>query len=145
MLELNFNEVASHYVLYNIVSQDGELLHLGIVPLNQLTAFSDVPKDLTLDKVIISVIMTDIDRMKLANHAMQTDCPVIKERIIKTVMSWSKSSQYTVKCIETGKVYRTAQECATANDLTYGALLKHLKGKKGFVTVKGNTYRRIEL
>lgn len=48
-----------------------------------------------------------------------------------------------VKCVETGKIYYNATECANQNGIKQSALSNHLNNKPGYRTVKGNTYVRV--
>ncbi len=142
MLTINFN---NDYALYSLTALDGTTLHLGIVPFSQLTAFDDVPDELKQGMAYMSVLMTDIDRMKLANHALQTEDAILRDRLTETIQAWSiKPTSRTVVCNETKEKWSTATACAEAHDLCYPALLNHLAGRKSFNTVKGRTYRRVK-
>ena len=145
-LTINLKEASNLYVLYKLTTQDGKTIHLGIVPLRQLTTFADVPADIRAEHgdTYLSIIMTHVDRLVLVNHGMATDDPVLTERLTQAVQSWSNTANgKAIECIETGETFGSAAACATAHNLTYGALLNHLKGTKSHNTVKGRTYRRI--
>jgi len=147
MIEINFKHATTHYALYNLVTPSGEIIHIGIIPFNQLTAVADMPLTIReeYDKAYLSVLMVDEDRMKLANHGLQTDVPELRERLLKIIESWGKKTvQHAIRCVETGESWESAAECAKAHDLTYGALLRHLSGDKSFNSVKGKTYRKVE-
>lgn len=142
-LEIDLNNTAAHYVLYKLTTQTGDAVHIGVVPFNQLTAFSDVP-DSVSGIVYLSVIMTGIDRLVLADYGLKTEDHVLHERLAAVIKSWSiHSSKQGVMCVETLEQWPSAAECARDHDLTYGALLKHLDGEKSFNSVKGRTYRKV--
>ena len=145
-ITINLKETSNLYVLYKLTSLSGMLIHIGIVPINQLTAFSDVPAPVRDEHgdVYLSIIMTHIDRLVLVNHGLTLGDPVLKERLTEAAQNWSNTAKGNmVECIETGETFANATVCAEAHDLTYGALLHHLKGTKSHNSVKGRTYRRI--
>jgi len=133
------------HALYKLTSMAGELIHIGVVPYSQLTAFNDVPvTTYEYGDAFLSIVETGTDRLILANAGLsQTVDPILRERLTQTVQSWSNTATGNIiECIETGEKWPTAQACADAHDLTYGALLNHLKGTKSHNSVKGRTYRK---
>jgi group I intron endonuclease len=63
-----------------------------------------------------------------------------KERI-------SKHQEFKIKsliCNETNKVFRTTREAAKEMNLDRSNLMKHLKGKKNYKTIKGYTFKYLE-
>jgi len=143
-IEIDLKNAANQHVLYHLVTAANEIVHIGIVPFNQLTMFNDVPNEIKDEVVYLSVIRIDEDRLKLGNDGLDTDNYMLRERLLKTVESWSKkSNKQMVECIETGEMFSSAAETARAHNLTYGALINHLAGKKCYKTVKGKTYRKV--
>lgn len=148
-LEVNLEDLSNQYALYSLTTQDGDLIHVGIVPMKQLTALSDLPEALRQQIVYLSIIKYDTDRLKLANIGTdwitQRGNDELRNRLINVINSWSNKSAGTnqVECIETGEIFSSAADAARQHDLTHGALLKHLKGEKSFNSVKGRTYRRV--
>ena len=146
MLEIHFNVAASHYALYNLVAPDGTVLHIGIVPFSQLTAFNDVPNEVKQDMAYMSILMTDEDRNILANHALETDDIALRDRLTRAIKSWSTNltiNTNAVYCVEDEEQWPSVRACALDRDLTYGQLLAHIAGTKGYDSVKGKTYKKV--
>lgn len=57
---------------------------------------------------------------------------------------WLDTRHMRVQCVETGEIFDTATECAAAHSITASALSNHLRQKRGFNTVGGRTYKRID-
>ena len=50
-----------------------------------------------------------------------------------------------VVCLDTGERWPSAYQCAKGQKIDLSALIKHLNGQAGFITVKGKKYRRISV
>lgn len=138
----------AEYTLYKLTKPCGELIHVGIVPFDRLTALNDVPHPLPTDNAWISVIKSDDDRLKLANNGLawleEQDRPDLIDRLKEVINTWSAGAHdLFVECIETGETWDSAAQAARAHDLSYSALIKHLNGEKSFNSVKKRTYRRL--
>lgn len=145
MIEIDLDNIQNQFALYSLTNTDGRLVHLGIVPFKQLTALNDFQGG---GIVYMTIIQKDVDRLKLANNGIawvqERDRNDLHQRLMNNIQSWSvKSNNKSVECIETGEIFSSAADVALQHDLTYGALLKHLKGEKSFNTVKGKTYRKV--
>lgn len=57
---------------------------------------------------------------------------------------WRDTRHMRIICNETGEIFNTATECATTHGITPSALSNHLRMRKGFNTVGGRTYQRID-
>ena len=153
-IEVNLTNLTEQHALYSLTTEVGDLIHVGIVPFKQLTAFNDVPfKDMPSDvdysdTAYLTIIEVSDDRLKLANAGTEYTTSKkrldLRDRLVDAINSWTgKSNANEVECIETGEVFQSAQAAATAHDLTYGALLAHLQRRRGYKTVKGRTYRKV--
>lgn len=145
-IPLNYQKCFAYYTL---TTSDGELFHAGIVQFKNLTLFRDVPWQPS-DKYYLSIIQTDEDPMKLANHAVEDlknrNAGKLQWNIIGAVQSFSRNNTKlgkAVECVETGEIWQSAVACADANNLSYTQLINHLRQRIGHKTVKGKRYQYV--
>lgn len=133
-------------VLFQLTTGDGKISSLHIEPFKMMLT------NITTDtETYLLIIATDADKLKLGNKALSiaedSGDPLLIKNVQDMVLSWQSTGKKRgepVQCITTGEVFANASEAADKHDLTYGALLRHLKGERGYKTVKGKTYVRLE-
>ena len=138
-------DLQNKQLAYVLSNKDGHPVYVGIRPYRQLLNFT--PHELS-EELYLTVILNHKDRSKLYNSFVKW-CKDNKHEFLLPQLkdlykSWLiKSKQKEVACIDTGEVFESAIMAAREHDLTYGALLKHLKNEKSYITVKGRKYEYV--
>lgn len=57
---------------------------------------------------------------------------------------WRDVRHMRIRCVETGEVFDTIVQLSAAHSVTASAISNHLRMKRGFNTVGGRTYERID-
>jgi len=111
-------------------------LIVGMCRLSELFGMPD--NKLPVDTAVILRILTICpDRGTAAQQQ------AIQARAHGVTITMATMSNAKIQCIETGDIYHNAAECAVSCEIDPTALSKHLRGKPGFKTVKGRTYRKV--
>lgn len=144
-----YKNYKDEYVFVVIKNSANEIINADILQFQQIGYFNN-KCEFDDDVNYLSIVDRDTDRLKLANRAMsffkKINDTQFQYKIIDRVQSWSsdaKKNGYPVLCVETGEQYNSIKEAVDKNNLTYSALCNHLRGMKGYKTVKGKTYRKI--
>lgn len=139
--EINVNHYKNEYILYYITDVTGSILQVNIVKFTDSTAFIDLPKT-QYDKLYQVIIAKNTDKEILLNNAIlwanSNNCQHLLKQITLT-------DRMVIICNETGEKFNTATEVCAAHNLSYSAVINHLKGKKSFNSVKGKTYKRVSV
>lgn len=134
------------WAYYRLADNAGEIINVGISRFTELTQLSDILPDTGL---FLSVVDTDEDQYKLANRAIsdiaQRGKPSLQWTIKGIVTAWQKGGRAakSVRCVESGETFASANAAAGAHKLSYSQLINHLNKKIGFRTVKNNHYEWI--
>ena len=127
-------EITNDYALYKVTNKDGDIMSIGVEPFKRLTASINAQ-----EQSFLSVIETNADRAELVIKAWELFPDIAHTVPMEEVKSYGQA----VFCVETGERFKTMAEAGRTHNLSYSALGKHLKGEKGYNTVKGRTYRRV--
>lgn len=139
-LKLNTKQYEDQWVCYTLKDSTGQLLHVGIVAMTALTALNDVDRTKIMDdEVYLTIIDSDIDKMKLANRA-NLHYPSQVQLIYQRWTAGPKKYGKPVRCSETGKTWASIRACCDDRGLTYTQLINHLNGMSGYKTVKKKIY-----
>lgn len=149
-LELPTKDYNMQYALYKITDTNTRLIDMNVISLRLLSTLEGMREFPKTEKMFLTILETNVDRVKLANKALllchEKGRNDLKERINTTVQHWQQTNnKNAVRCIETGEEFSSAAACAETHDLTYNALIRHLNNVKSYNTVKGKTYERIIL
>lgn len=131
------------WAYYQLADNKGEIINVGIARFTELTNLTDV---LPVEGLFISVMDSDEDQFKLANRAIsdiaQRGKPSLQWVIKGIVTGWQKGGRAakSVRCVETGVTYASANAAAVTEKLSYSQLINHLNKKIGFKTVKNKHY-----
>lgn len=144
-VKITTKNLAKQHVLYTLTTMEGKLVHIAVVPLTYLGSFTDVKAE--PQELYLSIIKISENRINLMEHALafagDKKCYGLKNDLTAIAIDMMKNKKdNSIICVETGEIFKTAMECSTAHDLTYSALLSHLKQSKSHRTVKGRTYRK---
>lgn len=88
----------------------------------------------------IRVVQTAPDEITVLNHAVKLG------RALKApcnLYGGQRSPFHRVRCVETGIVYNSANECCKSMGIAQSALSQHLRRMSGFKTVKGHTFEKV--
>lgn len=136
----NFRNLWAYYQLAN---NAGEIVNVGISRFVEITQLTDI---IPPEGLFLSVLDTDEDQFKLANRAISDVAnrgkPSMQWTIKGIVTAWQKGGRAakSVRCVETGEIFASANAAANAHKLSYSQLINHLNKKIGFRTVKNNHY-----
>lgn len=132
------------YWTYQVIREDGELVFIGCGRLNDIYSWSRFRqcKYIRMDEVLEIRLMNGFSHRIDALNAVCNMCAEIKLPLFNSVIR-DYSCENFVVCNETKRIYRNAAETARQMQLTPSALCYHLKGKKGYRTVKGYTFREM--
>ncbi len=131
------------WALYEIWdAASGKLLYIGCNRLSDITAAPDArtspdwPGNSHPISIAIKYIGTRVDVLNARGDAIRQlpatpPCNVRSRRFTSRV----------VICNETGETFRTQAEAARATGCSQSNIAQHLRGKPGFRSVKGRTFR----
>ena len=140
-LQISWPESKYNYAVYTLTNQSGHVVHIGCILFSQLTT---LPNDIPDGDYYLTVLIQGADRVKLLNFALnwciEKNRDDLKSKILNIIPD--ESSKNNITCVETGERFNSITAAAMAHNLSYSALQKHLKGMKGYKTVKGKTYVR---
>lgn len=139
------SDFSKQWCCYVLTDCNGVAFHADIVRFKELTMLEGI---IVPDVVAyLTVIETDVDRLKLANRmfaVLPVNHPGMEWKIRDAVVRWGKDGRCNgrpVLCMDTGESWKSAHTAALTHNLSYGQLLKHLSGAVGYKTVKGRVYR----
>lgn len=135
---LSMNEMDNRYFVYSYRGQNGELLYIGvdkiedILKMRRIKTFSGFDSD---EKISIN-IYESYDKRYKGHEAVQR---------LKNMLGKCKYQDNNMKimCVETGQVFDTAYEACKYINTTPTRMSCHLKGRKGFKTIFGKTFKYI--
>lgn len=124
----------SEYVGYILTDSNGQLVRADIESYNQLL---NIPIESDGE---IHPIMFNTDRIKLYNQFKQYCADNKLSDIFKANVRTIIKPDKRVVCNDTGEVFKNPAEASRAHNISYDALLKHLKGTPYYKSVKGRVY-----
>lgn len=141
---INVKTFREEYVLYYLSDSKGNLLQLDCTRFVNLTTLTDIP--ITSDEILTqTIIAKNIDKNILMNVAQtwcsNMNCQHLFQEFLKRTSD--KKNGYIV-CNDTGEIFATVRETCDKHNLSYAALINHLKRRKSYNSVKGKTYTKIE-
>lgn len=91
--------------------------------------------------------MTALDRLAAMANS-KAELVIVNRDDLKELLEMAghktrRKPPRAVRCIETGETFETLTSVAAAFDCDISALSRHLSGRKGFRTVAGHTFERI--
>ena len=135
--DTSMKEMENKYFVYSIRTVGGMLLYIGIdkmediIKMRRLKTFSDFDP---YEKVVIQVYEGYDERYKGQESVKK----------LKTMLGACKYERgEQVMCVETGQVFDTAYEACKFINTTPTRMSCHLKGRKGFKTIFGKTFKYI--
>lgn len=139
------SELQNKQIGYTLSNEKGVIIYLGIRPYRQLLNFK--PHELS-EQLYMTIVLHDKDRLKLYNafvrYCKEKNLEHLTPQLRDIYKSWNlKTKQKEVVCLDTGEMFESAIIASRTHDLTYGALLKHLKKEKSYITVKGRKYEYV--
>lgn len=136
--QLKTKDIVSQNNIYIISSQSGEVLSILASTPDEI--FRDVYslKIRSNDEIVISLKETVDDVSQIRKRISE----IIKE--LKYIPYFMPAKKMSVKCIETGEVFKTQYEAAKAHKINQSNLSKVLQNKPGHRTVQGKRYIYVE-
>jgi hypothetical protein len=127
---------------YTLTDCNQRIRHIGVVTFRNLTMLADIP-DLPEGQIMLNVIDTDEDRLKLLNRAVQWCEKQNRDDLSRSLcMQKPKETGQPIICNETGERYRSVRECCIRTGNSEQSMYKHLKKMIGYSSLKGLTFTR---
>ena len=150
-ITLNPVKFKDQFAAYSLTDSAGRLLFVGIGRLPDILSLPGAPSNWGAETSINMIISTPVDDyMRAANDALmiatdanRADLVEVLKGAVDKMQRPPKRAGRPVECIETGQRYFSTTAAAEANNASYCALQKHLKGAVGYKSVKGHTYRYV--
>lgn len=148
--------VDQHWVIYTHRNTEA-VLWVGFCKFADLTTFPDarrnkawsklVPFDAAIFTVIEETQISELEANRAAFRLVKKYSPIcnLRYRLDGTPNTPNaKPVRLPVECIETGDIFPNSSAVALSLGVTRSMVCSHLKGRRGFETVRGKTFRHIE-
>lgn len=145
ILKLSPSKIHKIYHVYIVLNKDNEIIYIGASKLYDVINLRDLVKFESFDTTQEYVIR--IESSHPSKFAAQ-NAQFLKQKELNIVTKYnsfvSVMNQKSVKCNETGVVYKTAAEACKALDIEPSRMSCHLRDLQGHKSIKGFTFSMVK-